>query len=145
MLRTNSKQVVEKIDSYIRETAADYIRDQYTEDGETYIISGRVMDLNERNDLAAVILDIFKEEYLKHNPQYAAGRVSRWDLFKDWAAGLALGGTFLYYYNVSAVDLLGDILEETEEERNRYSERAAEELLTKLIYRQLTTRADIVL
>jgi hypothetical protein len=43
----------------------------------------------------------------------------------------------LYYYNRSAITDLGDILEETEDERNRYTESQAEKLLTKLIYRTI--------
>lgn len=42
-----------------------------------------------------------------------------------------------YYYNRSAVDDLGAILEETAEEKARYSEAQAETLLTSLIYREL--------
>ena len=41
-----------------------------------------------------------------------------------------------YYYDRNAVELLGDMLEETEEERSRYSEDQAEEMLSRLIYRE---------
>ena len=144
MLKTNSKAFTNKIDSYIKETAADYIREQYTEDGETYTRNGRALDLDAREDLAAAILDIFQDEMLKHDKQYAAGRVSRFDMFRNWASGLAMGSTFLYYYNVSAVDLLGDMLEETAEERARFDERQAEEMLTRVIYNRLTKSAEEV-
>lgn len=144
MLRTNSKKVYEKIDNYIIDTAKEYIQDQYTDSNGAYYINDRYMNIEMINDLFAVILDIFSQEYLKHNKQYLTGRVSRYAMFKEWASGLALGSTFLYYYNVSAVDLLGDILEQTTEERNKYTEEQAEELTTQLIYRRLTTRADYV-
>ena len=42
-----------------------------------------------------------------------------------------------YFYNRSAVDDLGEILEETDEEKAKYNERQAEDLLTWLIYREL--------
>ena len=42
-----------------------------------------------------------------------------------------------YYYNVSAVETLGDILEETKEERARFSESEAESLLSYMIYRRI--------
>lgn len=42
-----------------------------------------------------------------------------------------------YYYNRSAVDDLGAILEETDSEKARYSEQQAETRLTYLIYREL--------
>ena len=58
-------------------------------------------------------------------------------IFEDWARGLALGNLFCYYYNRSAKDDLGKILEESEEEKAKYTEQEAEELLTRLIYREM--------
>lgn len=144
MLKTNSKVFTNKIDNYIKETAADYIREQYTEDGETYTRNGRALDLDAREDLATAILDIFQDEKLTHDMQYAAGRVSRFDMFRNWASGLAMGSTFLYYWNICAVDLLGDMLEETAEERARYDESQAAEMLTRVIYNRLTKCAEEV-
>ncbi len=68
--------------------------------------------------------------------------VARWygcitpAIFKDWLQGLpfSIGD---YFYNVSAVELLGDILEETQEERSRYTEEQAEERLTIMLYREI--------
>ena len=57
--------------------------------------------------------------------------------FTDWAQGLPSILDTCYYYNRSAVDDLGAILEETAEEKARYSEQNAEQLLTALIYREL--------
>ena len=57
--------------------------------------------------------------------------------FADWCAGLPSVLDTLYFYNRSAVDDLGAILEETEQEKNRYTEQQAEQLLTSLIYREL--------
>lgn len=48
-----------------------------------------------------------------------------------------MGNLFCYYYNRSAVDDLGEILEETDEEKAKYSEQQAEELLSRLIYREM--------
>lgn len=42
-----------------------------------------------------------------------------------------------YYCNVSAIDLLADWLEETEEEKKRFTEDQAEEKITYLLYREL--------
>ena len=42
-----------------------------------------------------------------------------------------------YYYNVSAVDLLAEWLEETEEEKKRFTEEQAEEKITYLLYCEL--------
>lgn len=57
--------------------------------------------------------------------------------FTDWAQGLPSILDTCYYYNRSAVDDLGAILEETAEEKARYSEQNAEQLLTALIYKEL--------
>ena len=43
----------------------------------------------------------------------------------------------LYFYNRSAVDDLGEVLEQSEREKVKYTEREAELMLTHLIYREL--------
>ena len=57
--------------------------------------------------------------------------------FVDWAQGLPSVLDTCYFYNRSAVDDLGDILEETQEERNKHTETDAEQCLTRLIYKVL--------
>lgn len=57
--------------------------------------------------------------------------------FEEWAAGLPSILDTCYYYNRSAVDDLGAILEETDSEKARYTEQQAETRLTYLIYREL--------
>ena len=58
-------------------------------------------------------------------------------MFVDWCQGLPSALDTLYYYNRSAVDDLAAILEETEEEKAKYTEAQAEEILSRLIYREL--------
>lgn len=120
MLKTNNKKVKAKIEQYVRQ-AAEYLVDcRYSQaDGA---------DLSNYNELCAVIYDIFKAEKYRYGESF--------DIFTEWAQGLALN-LFDYYYNVSAVQLVGDILEQTEQERNKYTERQAELLMTKLIYRSI--------
>lgn len=127
MLKTNSKKARENVRKYIL-TDADYIAERIGCDPDT---------LTEAEALRSV-WEIFKDEY--YNPIHPTrrNRLNVFDLFAEWASGLALGGLFLYYYNVSAVQVLGDILEETEEERSKYSEEQAENLLTLLIYREVS-------
>lgn len=74
---------------------------------------------------------------LKHNQLYKAGRVSELELFEFWAQDLPSAFNFDYYLCGQAIDDLGNILEETEEEKNDYSYQQAEELLTYLIYREV--------
>lgn len=133
-LRTNSKAFKKNLINYIREESADYIAADYSEE---YTAN---FDLADDNDLCRCIYNIYKaekfynENYIRHN------QITDYQNFKDWAQGLALGGLFTYYYNVSAIKLLGDMLEQTETERNKYEESEAEETLTRLIYREITNR-----
>ena len=114
---------------------ADYLQERAEYDG-------RVIDWENRPAVASFVLEIFRDEkggsfeYLRRSRGF-----SDYEIFKDWAQGLALGGLFCYWYNRPAVDDLGAILEETEEEKARYTERQAEEMLTRLIYRTLTKYA----
>ena len=122
MLRTNSKAAKANIIEYIKQDQ-DYIEESYNYTPEN------------DNELLASVFGIFLSEktYELQRNNY----INQFEIFKSWAQGLALGGLFCYYYNRSAVDDLGNILEETEEERNKYSEAQAEEMLTKLIYREI--------
>lgn len=63
-------------------------------------------------------------------------RRSYQDRFVDWLSGLPTTFDAGWWWNESAVEILGDILEETEEERSKYSEADAERLLSYLVYRE---------
>lgn len=120
MLKTNSKKA--------RENVRAYILNNFTPEGYTE---------NPPQDfpgVAAFILDTFRSE----KPAVGGyARMTESERFTDWAQGLAGVLNTCYYYNRSAVYDLGAILEETAEEKARYSEAQAETLLTSLIYREL--------
>jgi hypothetical protein len=59
------------------------------------------------------------------------------DVFEEWASGLPSVLDTCYYYNRSAVDDLGAILEQTETEKAKYNEQESEKLLTYLIFREI--------
>lgn len=140
MLRTNSKKAADNIDQYIL-TFAEDIRSEHEFDDE--LGCGFKYDLSSIAGVSDYILNAcFHECYVKHNKQYAAGMIGLSALFAEYAQGLPLP-VFDYYLFCNARDILGDILEETEEERSRYTEEAAAELLTKLIYRQITKYATL--
>ena len=88
--------------------------------------------------VAAFILDTFRKEKMSdfryHNRNEFAA-------FTDWCQGLPSVLDTCYYYNRSAVDDLGRILEETAEEKARFNEPEAESRLTWLIYRELSKGA----
>ena len=128
MLKTNTRKARENIRTYIMD---HFDASGYTETPpETF------------PEVATYILETFHDEKCKHDLRYKAGRISKQELFFDWCAGLPSLLDTCYYYNRSAVDDLGAILEESESEKNRYSESDAERLLTLLIYRELLKGAD---
>lgn len=121
MLKTNSKKVIERIHNYIIEN-----------------VDHKYFELEADPDFktACELILIACE----NEKQYSRNR-SGFETFKEWAQGLPSAFNTLYYYNVSAVDMLGAWLEESESEKSKYSESAAEEMITKLIYRELTKGA----
>ena len=123
MLKTNSKKARENIRDYIMD---NFDASNYTDTPpETW------------EEIAPFILETFQtEKYYSLEYMRKAG-ISEMQAFLDWAAGLPSVLDTCYYYNRSAVDDLGKILEETEEEKSRYSDSAACDLLTRLIYREL--------
>lgn len=133
MLRTNSKKAITNLRSYIEENIGNELFDELVESKEY-----QAPNKKSSFDVAAdFIYFCFKKEMLEHNLQYKAGQVSELKLFETWAQGLPSAFNFDYYLGGQAIDDLGDILEETEEERNGYSYQQAEELLTYLIYREV--------
>jgi len=125
MLKTNSKQAAENVRAYIcdRFDFTNY-DDSSRPEPQTF------------PEIAAFILKCFRsekystpEDFRYYHTENAA--------FADWCAGLPSVLDTCYFYNRSAVDDLGAILEETDTEKERYTEEAAENLLTSLIYKEL--------
>ena len=125
MIRSNSKKARENVRQYILEDA-EYLNERAEYDGR---------ELKTDDEMIAYAFEIFEEEKKYeieknyHNPNFG--------IFLDWARGLAMGNLFCYYYNRSAVEDLGNILEETKEERQKFSEQQDEEFLSRLIYREM--------
>jgi hypothetical protein len=91
-------------------------------------------------DLCRRVLDIFHAEM---QPVGNRAGMSEPELFNEWAMGLPAALDTCYYYNRSAVDDLGGILEQSQAERSKYSERQSEKLLTSLLYRELKKNSII--
>ena len=117
MLKTNSKQA--------RENVREYIINHFSPD--SYDFRG---DASDFGTVALYIIARFERDKL-------LDRGTRAELFADWCAGLPSVLDTCYYYNRSAVDDLGSILEETDSEKARYTEQQAEKMLTRLIYEEL--------
>lgn len=123
MLKTNSKKAIENIKNYIVNNF-DFTNydDGTTKEPETF------------SEIAKFIYKCFIDEkrYNNDNCKY-----SEQVIFFDWCSGLPSVIDTCYFYNRSALDDLAIILEETEAEKEKYTESDAEKLLTNLIYREI--------
>lgn len=123
MLRTNSKKAHQNVQQYI----INHFNEEY-HDFETP---------EEFTKVAEIIMKYFEICKPYSNEYIRRSGLTKYEVFRSWCQGLPSGFDVCYYYNRSAVDDLGDILEQTQEERNKYTHAQAEELLTYLIYREL--------
>ena len=122
MLRTNAKKANENIRAYIMD---NFTPENYTDNPP-----------KDFPEVAAFILGVFRTEQ-KHILNGDYYRAIEFAVFTDWCKGLPSVLDTCYYYNRSAADDLGRILEETAEEKERFTEEEAERRLTWLIYREL--------
>ena len=134
MLRSNCKKAIENIKNYIMENY----------DGSNYDPESMEANATTFEEIATCIL---KDVRRVKGPEVARlrGRYSWQQAFIDWAAGLPGLLDTCYYYNRYAGDDLAAILQETEEEKARFSESQSEEMLSRLIYRELVKAAGDVL
>lgn len=124
MLRTNSKEVRAKV--------RQYIMDEFQPEAHGYEQYYNV-DKENFSCVAHAIFDCLYMEKIKNDNR----KLSKYEYFKDWMQGLCNMVDSSYYYNVSAVNLLAEWLEETEEEKEKFTEENAEETITRLLYREL--------
>lgn len=118
MLRSNCRQALDNIRAYIVESVdLDYFGLEEAPDYKT---------------ACRLVMEAC------HNEKAGIRYKSSFEMFRDWAQGLPTAFNTLYYYNVSAVDLLADWLNETNSEKARFTEEQAEERITALLFRELT-------
>ena len=122
MLTTNSKKA--------KQNLRQYILDNF--DGGNYGIEKP----ETFEEAAKIILETFKNEKFYSDRLIQRRQLPMNVVFADWCAGLPSILNTGYYLG-TAVDDLGEILEETETERNRYNQDEAEKLLTLMIWREL--------
>lgn len=128
MLKTNCKIVRERIRAYIME--AENVAEFAPEaPNKTY------------NDKARAIFADFLRWYDGDNRNKGSRAQNLQDAFHDWTGGLPAILDPEYRYRICAIDMLGDILEETASERAKYTECDAEKMLSYLIYRELYREA----
>lgn len=127
MLKTNSKQAAENVRAYICKNFDFFNYADYTEDPVPKTFP----------EIAALILSTFRDEKYSRPESFRYYHGIEREAFVDWCSGLPSVLDTCYFYNRSAVDDLGAILEDTEAEKAKYTEYDAENILTDLIYRQL--------
>ena len=123
MLKTNSKKTTENI--------INYIIDNFTPENYTNTPP------EEWHEIATFIINTFRNEKYHLINDFKYYKNNELAAFIDWAQGLPSVLDTCYFYNRSAVDDLGAILEQTETEKKKYNETDAEKLLTYLIYKVL--------
>lgn len=123
MLKTNSKKAKENLINYIMD---NFTPENYTDTPPT-----------QWHEIATFIIKTFRSEKYSCKEDYKYYHNNELTAFIDWAQGLPSVLDTCYFYNRSAVDDLGAILEETETERNKHNETDAEQCLTRLIYKVL--------
>ena len=122
MIKTNSKVVRERIQDFIN-SHVDF--------------SG--YDLEKTPETTAEINKTIFECFLSETKYTRL--VNQQEKFIDWCSGLPSVLDCSYYLN-SAVEMLGDILEETIPERAKYTEEQAERLFSYLIYKEVKRYAN---
>lgn len=134
MLKTNSKQARENLRKYIIETSEDYLI-------ECAEYDGKQIDTSNFSAVASAVYETFMNEYGSAwigtgNAIGSRRNMPENAVFRKYAEGLPCGGLFDYFLH-SAVDTVGNILQETEAEKSRFTETKAENMLTSLIYREI--------
>lgn len=125
MLKSNSREVRQKIREYITSWF------HYC-DFENY----NKVELVDFSDIATVILSDFKR--VTDNDYYTKTMTCQ-ERFIDWLSGLpSMIDTDYLLGTDAARNLLASWLEESETEKNRFSETDAERMIGKLLFRELT-------
>ena len=136
MLKSNSKKAIENIKDYV----CNNVNFDYDTVNEKYYY---VMDLEKRHENGENI-DMFSVYAhalycIMYEEVISGSNINRsfQESFIYWCQGLPSCFDTGYYVNRSACDDLGDILEQTPEQRYKYSEAEAEEKLSSLIFREI--------
>lgn len=133
MLRTNSKIVQQRIQDYILAHFRPYDEDT---DNPAY-------DYNNIGCVCQYIWDTFLHVTYSSPNERAFFNNNIYAAFEYWLSGLpGVLDPRYYYTSPTAVDTLGDILEQTAEQRNKYSEMDAEKCLTRLIFTCVRNHVD---
>ena len=127
-LKTNSKQA--------RENLKKWIIDNFN--FEEYLNNtGKELE-KDFSKVSSAIIDTFNSEKYYSNSYAIAHGIAPSKMFYDWMSGLPTMLSSDDIFLKSAIDTLGDILEQTPQEKAKYKESDAEVTMCNLIYRELT-------
>lgn len=161
MLKTNSKEVKQKIESKIVSDFDSWLEDNfyYLENAESmkeilynyYFGAKKDKKLNYNNIKEIILVDMLTSQYI--------GNIKRFDfntlnnsiryygnyqkMVYNWFEGLPSILNCDFLYHCKAKEIVKDLLEETEEEADKYTEEEAQELYKYLLFRELTTNINI--
>ena len=130
-LKTNSKAVSEKIRKWLLDGGfgVDYFEDCNP-------------DKKVPETVEEMAVSILAECDRVTSGDYFTRNYSAFGRFEHWAQGLpGILNTETWYLG-NAVDFVGDLLEETEEEKARFSEMEAEKMATRLVYNVIVKAAE---
>lgn len=141
MLKSNTKKAIENINNYILQ------HQNVVEYADYYNIK---IDDTDIKQVSNFVLAVFYREYLKEDNRYKGKTVlTSCNIFIDYLQGLPSVFDACYYYNRLASDDIASILEESEEEKqkyiNKYGESECEKRLSGMIYNQLIKNYDYTL
>lgn len=156
MLRTNTKKAKNNVRNWIISNCTfendfpDFFGfpylgnyEKYTEHVENTTYTDGVNNADLFSVYAPAIYETFREEKGRYDKRYQAGRISEQTLFIEWLQGLpGVIDTGSYYLRPNAKTIVADLLEETETERDKYTETEAENLLSYLIYREVKSEVN---
>ena len=131
MLRTNSKQAHFNLSHYI---LWYFIPDNYDDAPQPKGRDGQYAD-SQFHEVALYVFKTFMTET-------KGSRLPITDRFHEWAQGLPSIIDLCYHYNRSAVKDVAEILEETPEEADKYTEDKAASLLDTMILHALVKEVD---
>lgn len=136
MLKTNSKKAIENIKQYIIDNVnfdMDTVNEKYYYVMKLEERKARGENIDMFSVYAHAIYYIMYEQVVKFDNR----NLTLQEYFVHWCEGLPGVLDTDYYLSRSAVNDLGDILEQTEAERRKYTKSEAEEKLTYLLWREI--------
>lgn len=124
MLKTNTKLVQQRIQDYVMQHFQPYEEDA----------NNPAYNFNDYTCVCQYIWYKFITQAYNTTSERKWFKNNIQDAFAYWIGGLPSILNPAYMYQESAVDTLGDILEQTTAERRKYSEQQSEQTMTYLIY-----------